>query len=210
MINITAMQIAKLKKAGIPATDYKRVLNPLESTFHFIPNDVDVKIESAKDVLPPHVFRELMFLQERRSFKMNDCHVNSYIVALALGKYGVRISDGCYSPLISPHEKTAHSFLEYKGRYFDVTIEFASRMYSISDFKYHSFSIIEGKERHVINCALGYLLFHDLRAISCGSLCMNEQLQRKELSYSGCRETYMLDAQGKLQYYKMESLLIAA
>lgn len=205
MTVIKSIHRQRLLKFGISAYDFKRISSPLENNFKFTSHDFDVNVERTKSVLPSHLYDIVRDAYNRGEIMANKCHYNSTHVANLLRKYGVNIVQGYY---IHKNDVTqgraAHSFLEYKGRYFDVTIEFASDFYSIDDFIYHSYRLFDSYEMKVLSCALGYLESNNFDYKLFTTLSDDAEITKRELKFSGCTQTYILKDSGQLELFRIE------
>ena len=177
----------------------------MENNFKFTSHDFDVNVERTKSVLPSHLYDIVRDTYNRGEILTNNCHYNSTLVANLLRKYGVKIVQGYYiNKNDVTQERVAHSFLEYKGRYFDVTIEFASDFYSTDDFIYHSYRLFDSYEMKVLCCALGYLETNDFSYKVFSTLSDDAEITKGELKYSGCTQTYILKDSGHLELFRIE------
>lgn len=206
MTVIKAIHRQRLLKSGISAHNFKRISNPLENNFKFTSHNMDVRVESVKNVLPPHLYDIVKDALNRGKIMENNCHYNSTLVADLLRKYEVNVVQGYYVEKGDiTQRRIAHSFLEYKGRYFDVTVELASDCYSIDDFAYHSYRLFDAYEMKVICCALGYLEMNDFSYKIFTTLSDDAEITTSELKYSGYTQTYILKDTGYLELFRIDN-----
>lgn len=205
MTVIKSIHRQRLLKSGISAHNFKRISNPLENNFKFTSHDFDVNVERTKSVLPSHLYDIVWDIYNLGGIMTNNCHYNSTNVAYLLRQYGVNIVQGYYINKNDVTQKrVAHSFLEYKGHYFDVTIEFASDFYSTDDFIYHSYRLFDSYEMRVLCSALGYLETNDFGYRVYTTLSDDAEITKGELKYSGCTQTYILKDSGHLELFRIE------
>ena len=185
-----------MKKAGIPAKDFKRIINPFDATFQFTSVNKDVNIEKTFDVLPLNIYAKFLRLDPVHFFKAKQCHMNAIKACRFLKDYGIRVVDGYYIEK-GTEEKVAHSFLEYNGHYFDPTIEFAETPFTLSDFNYHACKLFNIHERIIICHALAYLYLGDPQYCHYSPLSSDEEVLECVLR-RGPNSIYSLNEDGKL------------
>ena len=148
--NIKEYKFFKLK------TDYwKKASNPYDSEYSFKELNVEVKVESFRDVLPQKAVSALVRFGEMGDIQPRRCYRNAIVVAEYL-RQEVGIDIHCIDGFCKNEAMSfLHRYCEYRGRYFDATLEWLFGYKHVLSYKYYAARSFNSQELLALMFAYG-------------------------------------------------------